>query len=218
METCSKKDCNGNIITSFMNTTICTTCGNESKVILYTHITPRDWNTEKLSNIYSRRKRFKGLLEMLFFPNPVVKDNKMLKYLQRLSPFDNQKKLIDAIKKSRLDDKRYCNLHLFCKLFTKDYDKPLLPDNAILETKLILRQFDDIEFSFTRLFTGIQFINYRWLLGEILIDRKLQQYIPFVKTLKCKQRIKYYTDMLKKINEYIQSSQRFHTSRQVGIC
>lgn len=210
MEVCSKKDCSGHIIYSFFNTHICDTCGEESKVILYTHITPRDWKTDTLCNIYSRRKRFKGLLDMLFFPTPALKDNQMLCYLDKLSPFENQKELINAIKKSRLPDKRYCNLHLFCRLFTKDYPKPCLPNDVIFETTQILRQFDDTEFAFTRLFSGIQFINYRWLLGEILITRKLEQYIPFVKTLKCKKRIQYYTEMLKKINDYVNSSQRFH--------
>ena len=217
METCNEPDCNGQLISSPECTQICNYCGAESDVILHTHITPRDWKTEALCNIYSRRKRFKGLLDLLFYPHPAPKDNKMLKYLDRTSLFNNQEALVVAIKKSKLPDKRYCNLHLFCKLYVKDYIKPTVPDNVVFRTTQILRQFDDIEFCFTRLFSGVQFINYRWLLGEILIDHKLTDYLPFVKTLKCKNRVLYYTEMLNKIKAYIQSSERFHTSRKICI-
>ena len=141
----------------------------------------------------------------------------MMAFLDIDAPYATQIELIQSMKRSRLSDKRFCNLHLFCKEFTLAYIPPTTLPNMDFEIQQIMKRFNDIEFGFTRLYCGTQFMNYRWLLSELVIERKLTEYLPFIKTLKCKQRIRYYTDMLQCIKDYINSSNRFYTSRKISV-
>ena len=183
----------------------------ETKTQLNTNVTPRDWHTEPLLHIYSRKKRFKLLVENLFWPTPSQKDNRMLAYLAPLSPFLTKQDLLGALKQSTLADKRYCHIHFFCKQFVQDYTPPPAIPNIQQVLRRIMVRFSDIEFCFSRLFIGVQFFNYRYLLSQLLIEFQLTEYIPFVKSLKCKQRLMYYNEMLETIKDYMSQSDRFNS-------
>ena len=197
-------------MTSFESSTVCTMCGREQKPELLTSMTPRDWITEPITHIYSRKKRFKNLTENLFWPAPSQKDNRMLAHLQPFAPFATKKQLFATIKKSTLSDKRYSSIHFFCKTFVTSYKAPPPLKNIHHVLKQMLNRFGDIEFCFSRLFSGVQFFNYAWLLSHLLKEVGLDNYIQFVKLLKCKQRVMYYDHMLVGIKTFIKSSDRFN--------
>ena len=136
----------------------------------------------------------------------------MLEYLHPFAPFTSKKHLLARIKKASLSDKRYSSIHFFCKTFVQNYYAPPRITNIHVLVKRMLNRFGDIEFGFSRLFNGIQFFNYAWLLSQLLNEVKLFGYIKFVKSLKCKQRVLYYSDMLTKIKNFLNSSDRFDTT------
>ena len=136
----------------------------------------------------------------------------MLEYLHPFAPFTSKKQLLARIKKASLSDKRYSSIHFFCKTFVDNYFAPPRIANTYVVVKQMLNRFGDIEFGFSRLFHGIQFFNYAWLLSQLLNEVQLFDYIRFVKSLKCKQRVSYYSDMLTKIKNFLKSSNRFDTT------
>ena len=105
--------CGWPLITTEDATIVCSNCGILTKSQLLTHITPRDWLTDPLMNIYSRKKRFKNLVMCLFWPSSSAKENKMLAYLTPLAPFPTQTHLFVALKTSKLPDKRYSSTQFF---------------------------------------------------------------------------------------------------------
>ena len=209
MEYCYNSKCKGDIILTEFAHTVCTSCGRVQKRHFASDITPRNWLTEPLINVYSRKKRFKTLAEALFWPASCAKDGRMMKYLSRTGRFDSKHELLNAIKQSDIPDKRYGKIHLFCKLFCNDYRVPYGNKDLHHVMITLLSQFHDIEFCFSRLFVNIQFFNYRYLLKKLLLKLKLNEYIPFVKTLKCKQRLKYYDDMLDRVYNFMKPLDRF---------
>ena len=205
---CSAPDCDGQLRSTYMcDATICNVCGIQKQVLL-SHIVPRDHKTEPLQNVYSRLKRFKGITEALFRPSPSHKDNKMIEYLSDYEKFNNCEELLCAMKKSKLSDKRYCNLHCFCRLFVNSYKTPQEINVEFVMKRLGVR-FNDIEFCFLTLFPKIQFFNYRFLLTELLLELNLNDFVQFVKNLKCKIRLAYYHDLLNQIKELTTASDRF---------
>ena len=84
MERCSRESCAGYITVTNYGSLVCTECGVERQKLAI-NIVPRDWPTEPLFNVYSRRKRYQNLCESLFFPTPLTKDND--EYLDQLAPF-----------------------------------------------------------------------------------------------------------------------------------
>ena len=208
MERCNQECCMGCITVTTYGSLVCTECGIE-RPRLVMNIVPRDWPTEPLFNVYSRRKRFQNLCDSLFFPTPLTKDNDMLAYLDKLAPFECKNHLLNTMKKSVLPDKRYSQLHLFCKLFTKDYTAPRSIVNGRHFIKRLLLKFGDTETAFKRLFTGTQFFNYMWLLQKNLEEFQLPDYAVFVKPLKCKARNKYYEKMYEKLITFMKPLECF---------
>jgi len=207
------EQCGGLLITTTNATIVCSECGIVVRVQLLSHITPRDWHTDPLVNVYSRRKRFKALLENLFYPHASRKDNRMMEYLTPLSPFQTKDELLCVIKRSKVSDKRYCTTHYFCKAFVREYTAPPVIENIPHMVKILLNRFSDIECVFSRLFPNVQFFNYAWLLSELLKEFKLIDFREFVKKLKCKQRVTYYSLMLQEIYDLIRNSNRFYSTR-----
>ena len=201
----------GQEVSTFHGSTVCDTCGREKPPELVTSLTPRDWITEPIMHIYSRKKRFKNLLESLLWPAFSQKDNRMVKYLYQFAPFATKKDLLAQIKRSTLSDKRYSSIHFLCKTYVQNYLPPPQVGNIHVVVKRLLNRFGDIEFGFSHLFQNVQFFNYAWLLTQLLKEAKLDNHVNFVKILKCKQRVKYYTTMLTKITNLLDSSDRFHT-------
>ena len=210
MELCCDSTCRWDVVTTEFAHTVCTCCGIVQKRQFKTDITPRNWLTEPLINVYSRKKRFKTLAEALFWPSACAKDCPMIQYLTTKGKFNSKKELLQAIKLSNLPDKRYGKIHLFCKLFCTNYRVPRFTKDLHHVMIILLNQFHNIEFCFSRLFLNIQFFNYRYLLKKLLLKLKLHEYVPFVKTLKCKQRLKYYNLMFDSVYDYMKPLDRFN--------
>ena len=192
-----KCDCN-HVIHTNRHTQICEQCGIETRIPfnIDQSMTINSYDTHcPFARGYSRLTRFTRMLSSILHPCAQHFDNHMLKYLDKYKPYSTRARLIERMKKAPVKDKRYCSVHLYCKLFVHDYDPPLLPNNIEnIETEII-NHFKDIEFAHHR--HGEPFFNYMWLLNLCLRKWNLHEYHQFTKTLKCKNRKKMYSDMYK---------------------
>ena len=190
--------CEGTQKTTLEGGIVCDTCGREEKPPLITSLTPRDWMTEPIMHIYSRKKRFAHLFDKLCFPAPDAKDEQCLRYLEtkKLLTF---KDLITSLKKSKLKDKRYCSLHTFSRLFVRTYQEPTSLIDVFRTKKVILHDFERVEFAHRKLHTHVPFFNYPWLLQKLLTVRGITRFNRFIKQIKCKRRTQHYEDMFQRL-------------------
>ena len=151
---------------------------------------------------YSRTKRFRGLCEMLFHPTPSNPDEPMLVYLfERSAQLSTVTNILETMSSSKIKDKRFCSLHLFCKLFEEGYEAPVcdIPITQVL--KQMTWYFQEIELRYKSMNAvqaiKVPFINYTFIITYILRRIGLYQYLKFLKQLKCKKRIQKYKIMLK---------------------
>ena len=185
-------------IHSCSSTIVCTNCGKEIYVL-------NTCNYENCGFVmshspflsgYSRTKRFRQMVESLFHPTPSNPDTKMLTHLfankdKITSSFD----LIDIITGSGLKDKRFVSLHLFCKLFDPLYTPPKHGCLFQMKKRMVF-QFQKIESKFKFQYSGVPFINYTYLVRYLLVMLGYEEYLSFVKELKCEKRKAHYDDML----------------------
>ena len=150
-------------------------------------------------NGYSRVKRFRGMVDILFWPSPANGDTKMLKHLFRAKRTLHTKgDIINAMHCSGLKDKRFSSIHIFCRLFDPNYSEPK-HDCLFLMARRMLYQFEFIESKFQSSFSKRPFINYTFLLRHLLKKLGYFKYLRFVKKLKCCKRRKRYQIMLQSI-------------------
>lgn len=191
------------------NRTVCKNCGVMKKVIYNIGIENTSHNCyyESFYNSsYSRKKRMSSMLDALFFPAASKPDSFILK---RLLPqkFDTVQDLCQFIKKIPISDKRYLNLHFFCKLCLRSYITPYIPHNMLQIKRNIILWFEQVELTFLKLFKNKPFLNYGWLLGVLLDKFEIPQFKIYVKPLKCKKRIGFYQRIYREIEEYLLSSE-----------
>ena len=193
--TCS---CNAPIFDTDYSTIVCSKCGIETKVGLKLALPSSDsYNTHTPFFIgYSRSKRFETMLNAVFRPTPVKADDQVLEFLFKSAPIHNMGHLFRLLKKNKAKDKRYCSLHLFSKLFVKNYNAPQVPLECV--HKGIIQRFKDIEFLHMRYLTG-PFFNYCYLLRRFLLYARLEDHVKFVKRLKCPRRCRVYDQMFEKL-------------------
>ena len=143
---------------------------------------------------YSRTKRFKGMMEALFWPTPGNCDSLMLEYLYTRK-FNNRKEIISAITTAPLKDKRFGSIHMFCRVLDPEYMEPV---HGCLSRMLqrIVSRFSTIEGRFKQIFVGEPFINYTYMMRHLLTKLHFTQYLIYVKQLKCEKRKKRYNAML----------------------
>jgi len=182
------------------STVICRICGLEEQ-----HIKNCCWDNcgfamrhSPFLSGYSRTKRFKGMMEAIFWPTPANCDSLMLEYMFSLT-FKNREEIIQAIITAPLRDKRFGSIHMFCRLLDPEYKEPrhsFLPQML----KRIVREFSIIEGRFKQRFYGEPFINYTFLIRHLLTKLKYSDYLVFVKQLKCVKRKIRYNNMLVKLS------------------
>jgi len=143
---------------------------------------------------YSRTKRFKGMIESLFWPTPANCDSLMLEYLYPLK-FKNIATVIDAVSSAPLKDKRFGSIHLFCRLLNPEYTEPKHDCLFLMRTRIV-REFTAIEARFKQRYTGVPFINYTFMICHLLKKLNYDAYLVFVKKLKCEKRKARYNQML----------------------
>ena len=76
----------------------------------------------------------------------------------------------------------------------KNYKQPRKLERRILE-KLVF-MFSEIELVYFRLFGREQFFNYSWLISKFFHVLKFDDYICYVKPLKCKKRVRIYEEKI----------------------
>ena len=181
------------------STKICWVCGVEEYVL--SHCSYKNCGFQMrhspfLSG-YSRAKRFKGMVDALFWPTPSNPDTKMLEYLLT-QKFSNRLEIIAALTTAPLKDKRFGSIHLFCRLMNPKYTEPVHGCLFQMLTRLV-REFQCIEARFRQRFVNEPFINYTFLIRHLLTKLEFFSYLPFVKQLKCAKRRAKYMNMLEKL-------------------
>lgn len=187
------------VVETQRDTKVCTQCGCEEKCLqncttMNCGFTMR--HSPFLSG-YSRKKRFRGMVDALFWPTPCNADSKMLKYLST-HPCNRRDAIIETMAASSLKDKRFSSIHMFCRLYDTTYMEPSHGDLFEMLKNMVFA-FEEIESKFKLRFTGIPFINYTFLIRHLLTKLKYTSYLPFVKKLKCQKRRMRYNNMLKEL-------------------
>ena len=185
------------------NTTVCTQCGVEQNVAFNCTSETVGYRTSHHATFnqgYSRTRRFMQMVESLFFPTPTSLDEHMLEYLAG-HKIKTREQLDSLIRASPVKNKRYCSLHLFCRLHLPDYTPPV-KRNFLLIMKAMEFQFEKLSTKHALLFPNKPFINYGFMLIYMLCAFGLYEYITYVKPLKCEKRIACYTERLEVMRSY----------------
>jgi hypothetical protein len=166
----------------------CLLCGcvvdtiyNPSEMQLY-----EDYCKAPLYTPYTRRNRFRNMLDSICLGLEFPNDKHMFKHLLPLDP-SSPADIIRGMKSSGLVDKRFCSLHVFMKCFCPHKLTPNLKEVARFhKMKLtILKTFTNIEF----MLQGGRFLNYRFVVDVILWLYDFNLWRCFVKPLKCPKRV-----------------------------
>ena len=217
MESCKHCGAGGNnIIFTYEHTHVCTRCGVETRAPLtctYANVGyQQSFHPHPvMDNTYSRVKRFMTILDNVVVAAASISDNKMLEYLDKTRGvatwcFDD---VLSAMKTSTLRDKRYNSLHLFNRVFAKDYIKPPPIFNWFFFRKRIEMIFGSVEYMHHRLFSNKPFMSYTWLLHKLLSILEYDEYTKFIKILKCPKRTAVYETNFVKITHALRHSDKF---------
>ena len=156
------RHCQTKTLLWFARSTVCTQCGLESTIgYVPEKVSGTFWNCI-LVDTYSRLKRFQKLFESVVLCLPSPKDELMLIFLSQFGKCDMDT-LLQRIKDSKLQDKRYGSIHLFCKLHVLNYIAPPLPKKYLVLKRRLSALFKEFEFIHNRYFSDRHFLNYRWL-------------------------------------------------------
>ena len=194
-----------NCVYTEYSSVVCTDCGIEKPVLVYTPDYQSIVNSAPLVRYYSRNDRWTALIKKVLgiHSGPPITDP-VWDYLNSRKPFDTVACISDCLRKSKLRNKHYPSLHSFARLFCPSYRKPERHPNAVFT--LLAKYFDII----LRLWNMYQshpnvdtnlFFSYNWLIEQGLAFYNLREYLPFVKRLKCNTRRKKYVHMLLKLYE-----------------
>ena len=147
---------------------------------------------------YCRKKRFRNLIQCLFFPSASRADDSMLKYFVENKLAPSICGVEGALRNSGQKDKRFSCIHLYAMLFSPDY-MPMPSTNIFWKQKQLMFYFELFESKYVRKYqTG--FINYNFILSYLLQGLGLSNYLPFIKKTKCRRRIKFYKSQLENLN------------------
>ena len=130
------------------------------------------------------------MLQNLFYPCSSHLDNDVMSSLHGKEILDTHE-LFEVLKNMRIKDKRYGSIHLLTKVFCKEYMYMEPPTTHFI--KYMCKFFEEIELLYLRMYPNIQFFNYSWLILKMLHIFELQSFAVYVKPLKCKKRIKWYS-------------------------
>ena len=149
---------------------------------------------------YCRSKRFSLLLKSLLFPCPVKADEQMLRFFMENKLKPRVEDVIQTMRNSGLQDKRYNSVHTFAKLFSPDYEVKRIQHVFHLE-KSLLFSFKEFENKFFRMFKT--HLSYSLVLDYLLRGTAIEFLLQFVKTTKCKRRLKTYRKRIKQLNSRV---------------
>ena len=174
------------------HTVICSVCSEETRYFGFLNVENSSYNQSHcpFSKGYCRKKRFKDMLENLFYPCCSHLDNSVLSQLHGKKIL-NTEQIFEELKLMRIKDKRYGSIHLMTKLFCKEYIYLDPPSRDLID--YMCKFFEEIELLYIRMYPDTQFFNYSWLILKMLYIFELQPFAVYVKPLKCKKRIKWYS-------------------------
>ena len=191
--------CGARLIDSLTSSEVCRMCGKETYVLQSCNFTNCGFQTSHSPFLsgYSRTKRFKQMSEMLLFPTPSNPDTPALKLLtEHKDQIKCLKNIICLISESDLKDKRFCSLHLFSRIFNPLYKPPAKYNDLFFMLGRMTSKFQMIELRYKQLASDKPFINYTYLLRNILDGLGYLDYLKYVKILKCNKRKERYRMLL----------------------
>jgi len=168
---------------STYSTKICTYCGVEVRVpfentdVVYQGAGP-------IMVCYSRTKRFETMLKSVCYPKQSFPKMRVVAEL-KTKDHNSIESVLSHLKKIKLPNKCYMHLHLYCCICQTNYMEPSFVGKSTIRD--IIGKFMQIERNFIRQ-NITTFFSYTWLLRKLLTEFGLQQYVPFVKEIKCKKR------------------------------
>jgi hypothetical protein len=180
--------------------TICSTCGKMADhPIQYVEGIDTFLQDPLQICVYQRRKRFEQILVKITLPYMDTKDVPVYKLLEKQT-FKNRERIMDALRRLPLKDKRYHSVHLFCKLLLRNYEPPDI--FSLHDKKHCMIFFYQIESMFLR-HKRVPFFNYAWLLRRILNYLGYTAYDKYIKRIKCPKRNSYYEEMFSDLHTKI---------------
>ena len=191
--------CGARLLDSLTSSEVCRMCGRETYVLQSCNFTNCGFQTSHSPFLsgYSRTKRFKQMSEMLLFPTPSNPDTPALKLLtEHKDQIKCLKNIICLISESDLKDKRFCSLHLFSRIFNPLYKPPAKYNDLFFMLERMTSKFQMIELRYKQLASDKPFINYTYLLRNILDGLGYLDYLKYVKILKCNKRKERYRMLL----------------------
>ena len=123
---------------------ICTSCGCLQHRVVESTIETVSYTQSYASfaSSYSRKKRFKALVQALLWPCVMKADIPVIMFFNSLNRTIRVKDiegLLRSMPNFEGRDRRYSSIHLFSKLFAEDYKKPEI--NRTLEEKMYMMFF-----------------------------------------------------------------------------
>ena len=162
----------------------------------------QDWSNDSLIIPYMRSRRFSDLLDTVCLGNETRNDKHMLYFLAK-HKVSTRHDIWNTMKKSKLTDKRYSSVHLFCKCFDKDFlEFTSAQINKFLRLKKsMILCFNYIETKFYNIHNvKAPFFNYRFLASVLLQKFGLTVFTKYLKPLQCVKRIQKNIDSLNNLN------------------
>lgn len=165
---------------------VCPSCGSEDFSDMFeSSVRVGVCNFSQLQNGYSRINRFKNYLYSVlgihFGPGSTSP------IWEHLKPCQTMEELVKLLSRSPTKNKHYECLHSYAKVFLANYmsPKPLL----LREIEQVKKMFLDIQYAYAQIYgCKTVFFSYPWLLHTILKAMGRDEYLCFVKNLKCKKR------------------------------
>ena len=192
---------------------VCRECGIEKRGFQTIGIenTSHNCHFEPFYNCgYSRKKRMSHMIESLFFPNASTPDEPILKLITQTAKLPSVSDVCTFLKRLPVSDKRYINLHFYCRLLLANYVAPVMKRDVFAVKKQMLHWFERIELAFLRTFSNKPFLNYGWLLRVMLDKFNLPAFKRFVKPLKCRKRIRFYAQTYKHLEGVLRFPTKVH--------
>ena len=173
---------------------VCPCCGSEHFEDMFENQSAGVCNYAALQSGYSRDTRFNGYLQaVLGITNG---PSTRAKIWQHLEFCDSLEELLEQIKSAPVKTKCYESFHAFAKVFWRGYQQPT--PVGLYMIKQIKTLFADVQFAFGQIYgTRSVFFSYPWLLYVFLDALGKQDYLQFIKNLKCKKRSANYLKKLK---------------------
>ena len=188
---CFKMSCSHTFYETNYCTSVCYDCGLEKPA----GITPLDGYTTNvpLCNGYSRHHRMYMLLKQLFDPRHYGSPNsEVIAHMLQHGPFQHGNQLLKWLAQLKVKHKQYQNAHYYYAIASPTY---VIPDPPCPEKLIVIeRTFYKLEQRFSA-HTYKSFFSYNWLLRKFLQVENLPFYLQFVKSIKCKKRLKTYETM-----------------------